>query len=1045
MDKTNQQISQIEKSVTNLLVATKSLLETLTQWSKNGASDEDVSDVYVRLGYEFNLACRAFNAIGVDTSDLGPVPELLRAILEETLSQDEQNQQNLERFLPRIRDIIINLLQGLKKKQQKLRGQSKDGRPGSGPGSGSVPGRQTSQMSAVNGQSAGITEMLQNVPAQVDYSDTRSRRTDSDSTVLADNTAMPPPRTSSTAHARNPSQTQLANSPTRGSPRRSTQRQIQPSDSSSSLSSNAMQNIPVLPPYHEQTARQRVGSPASSASAYPPPPPPPKEDDALTKLQEGGDLGRRASKRYSAYQISKHTGLSMSSVPMPAVQNGPVPNRGRDGRESMNAVRARSSYQKPNARAAEPSPSRGNQVPLRISEERSDLGVTPDFKPPAEHYGGDSPTIKTPDDKYPDMFDHTQGEAPSATMTGPPSDIPMLNIDEDSDDTKTTRAAPVELPAQEVAGHATAPISQGPTSSAHVFTPEPTPPPEKELTLFLQYKSRVKKFVLPEGYQDLTIARLQLAFIEKFAWNTHNNGVELPEIYVQDPVSGVRHELEDLSDVKDRSVLALNVEVLDEVKKHIDDGLGSLRQVLEGVRSSVESHDTALQRVADRQQDAVKEIGKISLTPRVLQGRHIPSDSVRSISSASPVDLTNQASEMSSLRRELAIIRQSVSGYGGDFTNQYAALASKFSEIKDAAITAAVPTGKDESGRAYLNGAKATIAETSDKLVSKVDDLQDTVEELRRDVVSRGVRPLPRQLEEVTKDISHANKELLRMQESLKREKPIWTKIQEQELQQVCQDREDLQLQEDMASDLEGDLKEVTDILALVEQATKQQNLQNGHAGATGLRSVSRTIDNENIDPMKAKDGVLGEVRALQVNHDSRLEAIARAEKARQKELASRSEGEFGKELGAFVEEGKLKKTGGVEEAERLRKLKDEKNRKDAMEFQAERERKRMEREREQMEAMMQAQQEGGGDQQPGEDNGAADGEFGHSHTLETGEANAEGTITGEENHQPANGNDNTSSDGANSDGSTVKANSNPKSQSPEVADGDGEHPDSFF
>ena len=112
-----QQLSTIEKSVTHLLVATKQLLETLTMWSRGSAAESEVSDVYVRLGYEFNIACRAFNAIGVDTSDLGPVPDLLRAILEDTLSQDA-NQASLDKYLPRIRDIIINLLHGLKKKQQ---------------------------------------------------------------------------------------------------------------------------------------------------------------------------------------------------------------------------------------------------------------------------------------------------------------------------------------------------------------------------------------------------------------------------------------------------------------------------------------------------------------------------------------------------------------------------------------------------------------------------------------------------------------------------------------------------------------------------------------------------------------------------------------------------------------------------------------------------------------------------------------------------------------------------------------------------------------
>src|ERR1700753_2212684 len=124
-----QQLQQIEKSVTHLLGATKQLLETLTQWSRGTATEGEVSDVYVRLGYEFNIACRAFNAIGVETHDLGPVPDLLRTILEDTLSQ-EASQASLDRFLPRIRDIIINLLQGLKKKQSRLRQRgSKDGGP----------------------------------------------------------------------------------------------------------------------------------------------------------------------------------------------------------------------------------------------------------------------------------------------------------------------------------------------------------------------------------------------------------------------------------------------------------------------------------------------------------------------------------------------------------------------------------------------------------------------------------------------------------------------------------------------------------------------------------------------------------------------------------------------------------------------------------------------------------------------------------------------------------------------------------------------------
>jgi hypothetical protein len=152
-------------------------------------------------------------------------------------------------------------------------------------------------------------------------------------------------------------------------------------------------------------------------------------------------------------------------------------------------------------------------------------------------------------------------------------------------------------------------------------------------------------------------------------------------------------------------------------------------------------------------------------------------------------------------------------------------------------------------------------------------------------------------------------------------------------------------MQEELAADLEDDLEKAAATFALVEQATKQQNLNTtgapdatatGPGGAllpTTNRIASRTLNPlGGADPRQAKDSVLGEVRALSVNHESRLEAIERAEKARQRELESRSGGEFKRELGHFVEEGRLKKSGGVEEVERIRKLREEKTRKEVWE-----------------------------------------------------------------------------------------------------------------
>jgi archaellum component FlaC len=464
-----------------------------------------------------------------------------------------------------------------------------------------------------------------------------------------------------------------------------------------------------------------------------------------------------------------------------------------------------------------------------------------------------------------------------------------------------------------------------PPSAAPFPTEQPSP--GKELTLFLQYKSKIKKYVLPDGIAELTIGRLQLAFIEKFAWNTHDNGVDLPEIYIQDPISGIRHELEDLNDVKDRSVLVLNVDNLDEVKKHFDDGLGSVRLLVEGVKEALSGQGNVIQRVSERQVEAAKEMARLAAAS--------PKSAVTGTSSNAVVAGSgSQLAELQSLRRDLAVMRQTYSNFTADIKSSMSAVRAKASKVKTAAEDVAIPSYEGDAGRARVNTGKKELASESERLVARVDDLQDLVEDLRKDVVTRGVRPLPRQLEGVSRDISTVMKEIKKMQDFLGREKPIWTKIWEKELQLVCEERDQLTMQEDLAADLQDDLEKATQTFALVEQATKEQVMSNG-TGSGSARAPSRTLGiDPTVDPMKAKDGVLGEVRALQPNHESRLEAIERAEKARAKELETRRIGLFQKELGAFVEEGKLKKSGGFEETERLRTAKDDRIRKEVWERQ---------------------------------------------------------------------------------------------------------------
>ncbi|KAK3396976.1 actin interacting protein 3-domain-containing protein [Sordaria brevicollis] len=934
-------LSQIERSVTHLLVATKQLLETLTQWSRGNATDTQVSDVYVRLGYEFNMACRAFTAINVDIDDLGNVPELLRSILEATLSQ-EASAESLEKYLPRIRDIIINLLHGLKRKQQKLRQrQQRDREPsiseegghgpsrGSGPSGSGVPTRttSTSTMGSVN---SGLTNMLNEGLESNGY------RPDS---MREDRHSGP-----------------MTASPSRRFPtQRDQSRGSVTSSDQSSMSSNTMQNIPVIAPYpgEDTIPTGPPPPPEINVDNFPPPPPPPKgsQQSALAALQRGGDLERRASRRYSQYQISKLVGAQGGGfqVPMlPVAQHTPIPNRGKEVRESLRAVQTRENSVRHNRNASNQSQrnigldSSPVRVPSRVSEE-------PEPKDSPAFYRADSFNVQTPEDKYP---------APSATLNGPLADPMPMGDDVDSPKPAATRPAPAPAAPQhqqKPSIRSATPDKQPPSS----FMLENSPPATKELTLFLQYKSKVKKFVLPEGYDDLSIARLQLAFIEKFSWNTQQNGADLPEIYIQDPVSGVRHELEDLSDIKDRTVLVLNVEALDEVKKHIDEGIGSLKTIIEQVKQNVDDQNAAIQRVSERQQETAKDLARMAaappttiMAPSAMNTTTSPRSSSSSVSGASAVANTskklnpNQLTEIQSLRRDLAVLRQTYSNFQSEVQGSMTALRNKANNVKTAAAKLSVPDVDGDSGRAYVTKGRKLLNADSDRLVNKVDDLQDLVEDLRKDVVQRGVRPLPRQLEVVTKDITTLTKELKKMEEFMKREKPIWTKIWEKELEDVCQGRDELRLMEDLMVDLRDDLEKASETFSLVEQATKEQMKEGGQgntvngsvsngptlfgAFSRGLKSISEK--SVSADPTEAKEGVLGEVRALQPNHESRLEAIERAEKLRQKELQTRMVNPLTKELASFVEEGKLKKSGGVEEVERARKAKDDRIRKEVWE-----------------------------------------------------------------------------------------------------------------
>lgn len=618
-----------------------------------------------------------------------------------------------------------------------------------------------------------------------------------------------------------------------------------------------------------------------------------------------------------------------------------LPRTSRESKESLDAVRVRRSYTaKSVPRSNETSPKRNvNRIPEeRELEPDSPTRVSEKKDGPAVPAKDGEPTQTQPSIKI-------DSASPSLPPPLPPPPPPPPQKDD----------VPEDIPEPPTKGPEVAIISSPPKSESRRNS---SPPPTKDLTLFLQLGRSIKKVVLSEGVDELSLTSLRLLFISKFNYSPPS-GEDFPEIYLQDTVSGVRYELEDLRDVKDRAVLCLNIEVLDEVKRHIDDGIGGLKKLVDGLRGSVEGQTLQITRVAERQEEAAKKIAELSVAAPVAT----PIVSSPSSSSALEVtpkqDNTAQLVELRDLRKDLAVLRQVYSTFVADINTSMTTIKTKASAVK--AIVAQPILGPNE-GRTYVEDGKKTLGTDADALVNRVDDLQDTVEDLRKDVVQRGVRPLVRNLNQVRKEIAQARAELKKMADYIKREKPVFRRVWEKEVELVCQEQDFFNMQENLIEDLQDDLDKAAQTFQLVEQCTEQQfknNAVNGVAGAP--RSSSRNFPaglahpDEKRDPNGAKDSILSEVRALQPNHESRLEAIERAEKLRQKELESRVP-EFQKELGEFVVENKLKKAGGVDEVERLRTARDEKTRREVWER------------KKQMEEEERAREEEGSEEEDGDD-----------------------------------------------------------------------------
>lgn len=239
----------------------------------------------------------------------------------------------------------------------------------------------------------------------------------------------------------------------------------------------------------------------------------PAMESSLAALKKSDALERRASKRFSTYTFSKMTGTRDKGLSaLDKLAGGE--DRRRNRRSAAFGGNLTPGDLESLAEENE-SPSKGSKRGDR--GHRSDSSSSGSRRQPRAPSPGNAPPPVPP--------------IPEATT--PVADTQFLS---------SANPAP-----QQVASSLT-PIDKPPS--------EPSTPGSQAVTVFLKVGLQVKKVTLEKD--GLSIPSLRLQFTEKFSYNPGMDN--FPAIYINDPTSHIQYELEDMDEIKHKSLLSLNIE-----------------------------------------------------------------------------------------------------------------------------------------------------------------------------------------------------------------------------------------------------------------------------------------------------------------------------------------------------------------------------------------------------------------------------------------------------------------------------------------------------
>ncbi|EDO17338.1 hypothetical protein Kpol_1062p48 [Vanderwaltozyma polyspora DSM 70294] len=777
--------ASVESTVTKLLISTKHLLQTLTQWSKGVTSEKTVSDAYVQLGNNLKVVSKFFKHLGVDVSDLTDLPRSLRKVLESAL-REPPAEVTLNKYLPTIREIIVTLLDKLKVKQAELKNIKQENyqiqshsRNASHSSLNSSQTHRKTESVVSNTSINSSTSIATNSRTPSIFTNKNNSSNDSKDegtpvsqiygTIYADSKKTERLSEDIDIHRRSKSlnnedcsnENEKENEIER---EKINENEIENEKVNQNVNKNENEIENVNENENENENEHYINRDSNTGDE--------SENDVLLQLRNSTNLQRRASKRFSAYQIAKLTSQSATDA------GSPIPHS----------------------------------------------------------------TYMTATDEY---------------QAGNNKDQPFSTASQVQADSNVT------------------------TAGSENSTP-------KQGFLFLRVGDKTKKCYTP---LPSNINELRLLFVKEFAYSPKKD--VFPDIYIKDTKFSEYFELDshNFNEISEGSVLEL---------RSVNNNLSKidLTEVTKIIKMEISKSTQSL----------LNELQSLPLTAPQSE----PSSDLGHNKSGNGVDKKG----LQDFKRDLSILKQIKRDESKYYQDTISSLLEKINKFKSSTFDI-----NNSSDRSYMEKSQTKLGDISDSLLTRVDDLQDVIEVLRKDVADRGVKPTRKRLDVVFKQLKSAEDDLSKMQSFIATEKPTWKKSWESELDKVCEEQQFLTLQEDLTFDLSEDLAKASETYDLVKLCCEEQEKN------------PKKIRNNPILPIpkpgtmnQVRDQLLVEVQSLNPNHEGRVDALEKAQKLWQIEREYRDTDEFEDELGSFVEKSNFKKSGGIEEIERLRREKDEEN-----------------------------------------------------------------------------------------------------------------------